>query len=89
MSAFKYFMKTERSFVHSIYMHSPLSHAREGLLPEHSVSVKEAQGTKTAEINTRTATADHDRQGQAAHRQCKSRIVVEFASGKSMHNRHS
>ena len=35
------------------------------------------------------ATADHDRQGQAAHRQYKSRTVVEFASGKSMHNQHS
>ena len=79
MSAFKYFMKTERSFVHAIC--TVHSRAREGLLPEHSVGVKEAQGTKTAEVNARTATVDHDRQGQAAHRQCKSRIVVEFASG--------
>ena len=41
------------------------------------------------DVNTRMATADHDRQGQAAHRQYKSRTVVEFASGKSIHNRHS
>jgi len=34
------------------------------------------------------ANVDHDRQGQAAHRQYKSRTVVEFSSGKSMHNRH-
>ena len=61
----------------------------EGLLPEHSVSAKEARGTKTTRVNTRMATADHDRQGQAAHRQYKSRTVVELASGKSMHNQHS
>jgi len=36
-------------------------------------------------VNARMATADHDRQWQAAHRQYKSRTVVEFASGKSMH----
>ena len=59
----------------------------EGLLPERSVGVKEARVTKTTEVNARMH--DHDRQGQAAHRQYKSRIVVEFASGKSMHNRHS
>ena len=39
----------------------------EGLLPEHSVGVKEARGTKTTQVNTRMATADHDRQGQVAH----------------------
>ena len=61
-------------------------HVGEGLLPERSVGVKEARGN---EDNARMAIADHDRQGQAAHRQYKSRIVVEFASGKSMHNRHS
>ena len=49
---------------------------------------REARGTKTTQVNARMATADHDRQGQAAHRQYKSRTVVEFASGKSMHNRH-
>ena len=59
-------MKTERSFVHAIC--TVHCRAREGLLPELSVVVKEAQGTKTAEVNPRTATADHDRQGQAAHR---------------------
>ena len=72
-------MKTECSFVRAIC--TVHCRAREGLLPEHSVGVKETQGTKTAEVNARTATADHDRQEQAAHRQCKSRIVVEFASG--------
>ena len=39
----------------------------EGILPEHSVSMKEARGTKTTQVNTHMATADHDRQGQAAH----------------------
>ena len=34
------------------------------------------------QVNTRMATADHDRQGQAAHRRYKLRTVVEFASGK-------
>ena len=58
----------------------------EGLLPVRSVGVKEARGTKTTQVNARMATADHDRQGQGAHRQYKSRTVVEFASGKSMHN---
>ena len=61
----------------------------EVLLPERSVGVKEARGTKTTQVNARMATADHDRQGQAAHRQYKSSTVVEFASGKSMHKRHS
>ena len=41
----------------------------EGLLPEHSVNVKEARGTKTTQVNARMATADHDRQWQAVHRQ--------------------
>ena len=41
----------------------------EGLLPESSVGVKEARRTKTTQVNARMATADHDRQGQAAHRQ--------------------
>ena len=48
----------------------------EGLLPECSVNVKEARGTKTTQVNARMATADHDRQGQAAHTQYKSRIVA-------------
>ena len=51
----------------------------EGLLPECCVGVKEARGMKTTQVNTRMATADHDRQEQAAHRQYKSRTVVEFA----------
>ena len=41
----------------------------EGLLPERSVDVKKARGTKTTQVNARMATADHDRQWQAAHRQ--------------------
>ena len=49
----------------------------EGLLPERSVGVNEARGTKTTQVNACMATADHDRQGQAAHRQYKSRTVVE------------
>ena len=57
-----------------------------GLLRERSVGMKEARGTKTTQVYARMATADHDRQGQAAHRQYKSRTVNEFASGKSMHN---
>ena len=59
----------------------------EGLLPEHCVVVKEARGTKTTQVNACMATVDHDREGQAAHRQYKSRTVVGFASGKYMHNR--
>ena len=74
MSACKYFMKTECSFVHA--MGPARCHVGEGLLPERSVDVKEARGTKTTQVNPRhLATADHDRQGQAAHRQYKSRIV--------------
>ena len=34
-------------------------------------------------LNAHMATADHDRQGQAAHRQYKSRTVIEFTSGKA------
>ena len=66
-------MKTERSFVDAM---GP-AHCRigEGLLPERSVDVKEAQETKTTQVNAHMATADHDRLGQAAHRQYKSLIV--------------
>ena len=51
-----------------------------GLLPERSVNVKEAQGTKTTQVNTHMATADHDRQEQAAHKQCKSQISLLLAA---------
>jgi len=44
---------------------------------------------KITQVNARMATADHDRQLQAAHKQYKSHTVVEFTSGESMHNRHS
>ena len=37
------------------------------------------------QVNARNATADHDRQGQAAHRQYKLRIVVELLV-RAMHN---
>ena len=36
----------------------------EGLLPERSVGVKEARGTKTTPVITHLVTADQDRQGQ-------------------------
>ena len=57
----------------------------EGRLPERRVGMKEARGTKATQVNVCMATADRDRQRQAAYRQYKSRTVVEFASGKSMH----
>ena len=49
------------------------------------------KGVKEAwkEDNARMTTADHERQGQAAHRWYKSRTIVEFASGKAMRSRHS
>ena len=81
MSVFKYFMKT---FVHAIC--PACCHVGEVLLPEHSVGVKESRGTKTPQVNACMSTADHERQGQAAaHRQYKSRTVVEFASGTQVH----
>ena len=58
-----------------------------GLLPECSVSMKPEE-RRRLKFNACMATADHDRQGQAAHKQYKSHKVVEFASGKSKHNRH-
>ena len=61
--------------------------AGKGLLPECSISMKPEE-RRRLKFNARMATADHDRQGQAAHKQYKSRTVVEFASGKSKHNRH-
>ena len=64
MSIFKYFMKT---FMHAIC--PARCHVGERLLPERRVGAKEARGTKMTQVNARMATADHDRQGQAAHRQ--------------------
>ena len=46
---------------------------------KHSVAVKEAR----FKLNSHMATADHDRQGQAAHRRYKSHTVVEFTLGKA------
>ena len=85
MSAFKYFMKTECPLEVSCMRYaSPLP--RRCRATARTQRRREARGTKTTQVNARMATVDHDRQGQAAHRQCKSRTVVEFASGKSMHN---
>ena len=76
MSAFKYFTK--------ILSCACQPAVGEGLLPERSVSVKETR-SETTQVNARMATADHDRQGQAAHRRYKLRTVVEFASGLKGH----
>ena len=92
MIAFKYFVKSERprslgSFVHAICPARCRASVKGYCTAQRR---REARGTKTTEVNARMATVDHDRQGQAAHRhEYKSRTVVEFASGKSMHNRHS
>jgi len=51
--------------MHAVYAAS--CHVGEGLLPELSVVVKEARGTKTTQVNARMATADRDTQGQADH----------------------
>ena len=53
-----------------------------GLLPECSVDVKPEE-RRRLKFNARMAIADHDRQGQATHKQYKSRAVAEFISGKS------
>ena len=58
-------MKTKRPQFRACNMSSPLSRR---LLPDRSVGVKEARGTKTTQVNAGMATADHDSQGQAAHR---------------------
>jgi len=69
-------MKTERPrWPARLVQPAVASQFGEGLLPERSVDMKEARGTKTTQVNARMATADHDRQEQAAHRQYKSRIV--------------
>ena len=61
-------------------------HVGEGLLPERSVSMKEARGTKTTHAwQLRTMTD----KGRLLTDSTNHGIVVEFASGKSMHNRHS
>jgi len=88
-------MKTERprswgrfwSLEFVVFLPAPLSHRWRATA--RAKRRREAQATKTNQVNTCMATADYDRQGQAAHRQYKSSTVVEFASGKYMHNRHS
>ena len=76
-------MKTERSFRAAIC--PGRCRVGEELLTR-AQRRREARGTKTTQVNAHMATVDHDRQGQATHRQYKSRTVVEFASGKSMHS---
>ena len=49
------------------------------LLPECSVDVKPKE-RRRLKFNPRMAIADHDRQGQATHKQYKSRAVAEFIS---------
>jgi len=74
MSAFKYFKKTERP--RACDMTSPLLHRWRATA--RAQRGREARGTKTTQVNTSMATVDYDRQGQGT--------VVEFTSGKSMHN---
>ena len=59
------------SFVHA--MGPARCRVGEGLLPEHRR--EGARGTNIIQVNAPKATADHDREEQAAHRQYKSRIV--------------
>ena len=80
-------MQTERSF-RACDMPSRCR-VGEGLLPERSVGVKPEERRRiklTYAWELRTMT---DQGRQAAHRQYKPCAVVEFASGKSIHNRHS
>ena len=91
MTAFKYFMKTDDQdpqVVSCMQYPQPAVASVKGYC--RAQCWREARGTKTTQVNTCMAAVDHGRQlGQAAHRhEYKSRIV-EFASGKSMHNRHS
>ena len=75
-------MKTERSFVHTICPgRCPVG---EGLLPERSVGVK---AEKQRRLNLTHAWQLQTMTDKG--RQYTSRTVVELASGKSMHNRHS
>ena len=85
MTAFKYFMKTERpSFVHAI---CPARYrVGEGATAERSIGVKpeELRRLKLKHAWQLLTMTDKDRLLTDI-----SRTVVEFASGKSMHNRHS
>ena len=70
MTAFKYFVKSERprslgSFVHAICPDRCRASVK-GYCT--TLRRREARGTKATEVNTRMTTVDHDRQGQAAHR---------------------
>ena len=73
-------MKTECPWVASFVYGTCPARCRvgEGLLPEHSVGMR-AEERRRLMFNACMTTADHDRQGQAAQRQYKSRTVVEFA----------
>ena len=73
MSTFKYFVKTKHP--RACDMPSPL--LRRWRATARAQRRREAQGMKTTQVNARMAIADHDRQGQATHRQYKSHTVVE------------
>ena len=74
------FLKSECPWIVSCHAICPARCGiSEGLMPECSIGVKKGQNE---EVNARMATADHDRQGQAVHRRCKSHTVVAFTSGK-------
>ena len=49
---------------------------------QSAASAWKEPGVKTTQVNACMATADHDRQGQAAHRQYKLHTIVEFAMHK-------
>ena len=66
MSTFKYFMKTEHPWVVSCMLWMQPARAQ-----------RQREGSPRNKYNARMATADHDRQGQATHRQYKSRIVFK------------
>ena len=69
MSAFKYFIKTERPRVAQAMRATTRAHFQRPRV-------------KTTQVNTCMATVDHNRQGQAAHRRYNLHTMVEVASGK-------
>ena len=69
MSAFKYFIKTER-----------VAQAMRATTRAHFQG--ERPRVKTTQVNACMATVDHNRQGQAAHRRYNLHTMVEVASGK-------
>ena len=73
MSAFKYFTKTDCASLLSVKGSSAYC--------QRASSAWKKPGAKMTQVNVHMATADHDRQGQTAHRQYKLRTIVQFASG--------